>query len=68
MTVVFKAATVLFGALFAYAASLQFNDPDPVRWFALYAAVAAVSLVSALRLLPAAVPAPLAAAALVWER
>jgi hypothetical protein len=35
-------------ALALWAAYLQLNDPDPERWFALYAACAAVALLSAL--------------------
>jgi hypothetical protein len=30
--------------LFAFAAALQLDDPDPVRWIALYAAAAALSV------------------------
>lgn len=63
----FRAASVLFGALFAYAAALQFNDPDPLRWAALYAAAALVSLAAAIRPLPFWIPLGLAALALVWS-
>ncbi len=31
--------------LFAFAAALQFNDPDPIRWIAIYAAACALSFV-----------------------
>jgi len=31
--------------LFAFAAALQFNDPDPIRWMAIYGASCALSLV-----------------------
>jgi hypothetical protein len=34
--------------LFLFAASLQLNDPDPVRWVALYGAAAALSVAEAL--------------------
>jgi hypothetical protein len=33
-----RIAHVAFGALFAVAALLQLNDPDPLRWIAIYAA------------------------------
>ena len=35
--------------LFAFAAALQLNDPDPVRWIAVYTAACAVSLVMVFR-------------------
>ena len=35
-------------ALFLFAASLQLNDPDPVRWIALYGAAAALSVAEVL--------------------
>ena len=31
--------------LFAFAAAVQFNDPDPIRWIAIYTAACALSLV-----------------------
>jgi Transmembrane family 220, helix len=31
--------------LFAFAAAVQFNDPDPMRWIAIYGAACALSLV-----------------------
>jgi len=31
--------------LFAFAAAVQFNDPDPIRWIAIYGAACALSLV-----------------------
>ena len=36
---------LLMALLFAFAAALQFNDPDPIRWIAIYAAACALSLV-----------------------
>jgi len=32
--------------LFAFAAAVQFNDPDPIRWIAIYGAACALSLVA----------------------
>ena len=32
-------------SLFAFAAAVQFNDPDPLRWIAIYGAACALSLV-----------------------
>lgn len=43
--------------LFAFAAALQYNDPDPIRWMAIYGAACVLSLLSAFvrRILPATV-------------
>jgi hypothetical protein len=38
-----RALAAVMTALFLFAASLQLNDPDPVRWVALYAAAAGLS-------------------------
>jgi hypothetical protein len=35
--------------LFAFAAALQFNDPDPVQWVAIYATACVLSLFAVLR-------------------
>jgi Transmembrane family 220, helix len=52
--------------LFTFAALLQLNDPDPVRWFAVYALAAAACLLSLLGRSRWALPALLWAAALAW--
>ncbi len=52
--------------LFALGAAVQLNDPDPVRWFAVYALAAAACLLSLLRRGHWALPALLCAVALVW--
>lgn len=36
----------LFAILFVFAAIVQYNDPDPARWIALYGAAAAVSFLA----------------------
>jgi hypothetical protein len=41
------AANILFVVLFVISAGLQYNDPDPIRWAALYTG-AAVATVAAL--------------------
>jgi len=43
------ALNVVFAALFVFSAGLQYNDPDPIRWAALYGG-AAVATVAALHL------------------
>src|SRR5687768_7980218 len=58
---------LLVTALFAYAAFVQWNDPDPVRWIAIYMAAALLSLASAAgRPVPWQAPAALGLVALVW--
>jgi hypothetical protein len=37
-------ANLAFAALFAVSAALQYNDPDPVGWIALYAGAAAAAV------------------------
>lgn len=62
----FRIASYVMGALLVFCVALQYNDPDPIRWMAMYGAAAIVAL-----LLPAKkqlVPAGylVAAVALVW--
>jgi hypothetical protein len=54
------------GALFVFAAAVQYNDPDPLAWAALYLAAAGVSF--AALWLPDAwkMPATVAVVATVW--
>jgi hypothetical protein len=49
-----------------WAAYLQLNDPDPARWFAMYAACAAVALASALGRGRAPMAGAVGAIALLW--
>ena len=53
--------------LFAFAAALQFNDPDPIQWIAIYSAACVLSLLAATRrrVAPAALLAVFAIA-IVW--
>lgn len=41
-----KTFAVLAALSFGYFASLQFNDPDPIRWIAVYTGAAIVSATS----------------------
>ena len=61
-----RAADALMLLLFAFAAALQLNDPDPVRWFTVYALAAVACLLSLRRRLHWALPALLCAVALAW--
>lgn len=54
-------------ALFLLGTIVQYNDPDPLLWMAIYAAAFSVCLVLALgRPLPVMVPAVLGVIALLW--
>ena len=61
-----RAANAGMAVLLLYAVAVQYNDPDPLRWAALYGSAAVVSGVLALRALPAGVPGIVAAIALAW--
>lgn len=55
------------GLLFLFAVAVQYNDPDPLRWMALYGAAAAASLLVAWRgQAPIGLPAATCLLALVW--
>jgi hypothetical protein len=60
------AADAVMLLLFTLGAVVQLNDPDPVRWFAVYALAAVACLLSLLRRVHWAFPAILCAAALAW--
>ena len=49
----FRIATAAAALFFAWSASLQANDPDPLRWLAIYGGAA---LLSTLAALPGALP------------
>ena len=54
-------------ALFLVCVALQYNDPDPLQWMAIYGAGALVSLVHAVRgRVPLALPVIVALAAAAW--
>lgn len=54
--------------LFLLAVAVQWNDPDPVRWMAIYGAALCVCLLVAWRRrLPVAVPILVGLVALVWS-
>ncbi len=52
--------------LFFFGAAVQYNDPDPFGWVALYLAAAVVSFAALRRPQAWPVPAAIAAVALVW--
>lgn len=62
-----RVLNVLMALLFVFAATLQYNDPEPLRWIAIYLA-AAVPCVMALRRMPSWIlPATIGVISVVWE-
>jgi hypothetical protein len=65
--VVFRTLNGLMAVLFAIAVVVQFNDPDPTRWIAIYGAALAVSILAAVRGgVPVALPVTVGPIALAW--
>lgn len=62
----FRIVSWVMAALYAFSAALQYNDPDPLRWVAIYlaAAVGAAALPSRRWAIPFSLV--VAAAALLW--
>ena len=61
-----RAANGVMAALFVFAAAVQYNDPDPLRWMAIYLAAATACVLAVLRRLPRWLPIVVGLAALVW--
>jgi len=61
-----RVADAVMLLLFTLGAVVQVNDPDPVRWIAMYALAAAACLLSLLRRIHWTLPALLGAVALAW--
>ena len=57
---IFRLLSGVMAALFAVAVAVQYNDPDPIQWMAIYGAACLVSIIAAVR-----GAAPVAASALV---
>ena len=53
---------------FLFGAAVQYNDPDPLRWIAIYLAASAACALAALKWLRWWFAAAVAAVALVWTR
>ena len=63
----FRVVNGLMAALFALAVAVQYNDPDPARWMAIYGAGCLVALVAAIRgRAPLAASATVGLIALAW--
>jgi hypothetical protein len=65
--VLFRVVNGVMALLFAVAVAVQYNDPDPLRWMALYGAAFVIALMAAVRGRgPVAAAAGVGAVALVW--
>ncbi len=58
--------SLVFALFFGWAASLQFNDPDPVVWVALYGTGALLALANSFWRLPRLIWGTLAGVCLLW--
>lgn len=61
-----RIANLFFALLFLYAAIVQYNDPDLLRWMAIYGAACLVSALYALRPTPRWPSGAVASAAAIW--
>lgn len=59
-------ANALMGLLFFVSAALQYNDPDPLRWVALYGSAGAACLLRRAGRMAWLFPALVGAVALIW--
>jgi hypothetical protein len=60
------AANAVMFLMFAFSVVVQFNDPDPIAWAAMYGAAAYVCALEVRRRNQPWLPATIAAAALLW--
>jgi hypothetical protein len=56
----------VFTLFYAFSVVVQYNDPDPIQWMSIYGAAAVISGWAAARTLRPAIPAAVAAVALIW--
>jgi hypothetical protein len=61
-----KVATGLMGILFLFAVAVQYNDPDPLRWMAIYGLAALACGLSLANRLRRVMPALIGVGALAW--
>ena len=65
---IFRALNTGTALLFLFAAAVQYNDPDPLRWIAIYGAACLASIMAAAgRPFHRAVVAGIAAVAVIWS-
>lgn len=61
-----RGANLVFALMFAFSVALQYNDPDPLRWMAIYAAAFSVCLARAAGSVRREFAWAIAAIALLW--
>lgn len=61
-----KAIAIVMFLIFLFGVIVQYNDPDPVKWMAIYAGAAAASLLAVLGRMPRWLPIIVALAAILW--
>jgi hypothetical protein len=57
---------LLFALLFLFGAAVQYNDPDPLRWMAIYLAACAACVMGAFNVGPWWLPIIIGSVALAW--
>lgn len=62
-----QAADVLFLLMFLMSVAVQYNDPDPLLWMAIYGAAAVACALSLARRLPRWLPIVIALVAILWS-
>ena len=66
MTWIIRAIEFVFALLFLFGALFQYNDPDPLRWMAIYLAASVSCFLAGFNNIGWQFPAAVAAIALVW--
>ena len=61
-----KIANITFIILFLFAAAVQYNDPDPIQWIAIYTLAAIASILFLVRKQNRIFPAIVGGIALLW--
>ena len=64
---IWTAANVVMLTLFAFSVAVQFNDPDPLLWMAIYGSAAVVCAFEVRKKTPLWLPVAVAAVALAWS-
>ncbi len=66
MPLLWTMANAVMCLAFAFSAAVQFNDPDPIRWMAIYTAGAVISCLESVRRMRAVFPAITGGIAFAW--
>jgi hypothetical protein len=66
LLMVFRLIYGLLALLFLFGAAVQYNDPDPLAWMAIYLAASAASIAAVLHRCPVWLPALVAVVAIAW--